>query len=72
MALTPAQKQKHYRKNLAKKGLNEVSKAKIAARMKAFRKNLTGITRAKYLEAHADSQKRYKERKKEFETMVCL
>ncbi len=64
MALTPAQKQKRYRENLIKKGLYGLTKAKHAARMRAYRQQLTGSARIKYLAAHADSQKRYKEKKK--------
>ena len=64
MAFTPAEKQKRYRENLIKKGLYDITKAKHAARMKAYRQKLTGSTRIKYLKIHAASEKRYEERKK--------
>ncbi|CAF3102305.1 unnamed protein product [Rotaria sp. Silwood2] len=63
MVLTPAEKQKRYRENLVKRGLYEFTKAKHAARMKVYRRKLTGLIRTKYLAAHADAQRRYKAKK---------
>ncbi|CAF4261781.1 unnamed protein product, partial [Rotaria sp. Silwood2] len=57
MVLTPAEKQKRYRENLVKRGLYEFTKAKHAARMKVYRRKLTGLIRTKYLAAHADAQR---------------
>ena len=72
MALKPAEKQKRYRENLKIKGLHQMMKAKNSARMKTFRRNLTGEKKEGYNTRHAKSQRKYRGEGKVSEYVLYL